>query len=118
MGLFALKELELPRQSFDLLVVHHTPHEVQYSCMADGATAATGASVGKLNLELVEATTSGVETTYLNRATGKSITLRPRASFVARFGDVPREKLAAVGKEVLLLPDEALFEEVRTRGGS
>ena len=118
MGIFALRELDLRRQSFDLMVVHHTPHEVQYSCMADGATAATGASVGKLNLELVEATSSGVQTTYQNRATGQSLTLRPKASFVARFRDVPREKLAAAGLEVLQLPDDELFEQVRTRGGS
>ena len=55
MGDRAMRELGLPRQSFNLLVVHHAPAEVQYSCVADGLQAATGASPGKLNLKLVEA---------------------------------------------------------------
>ena len=38
----ALKELGLPRHSFRLLVVHRSPAEVQYSCVADGLQAATG----------------------------------------------------------------------------
>ena len=52
MGQFALARLGLPRGSFDLEVRHFAPHEVQYSCIVDGAAAATGASLGKLNLAL------------------------------------------------------------------
>lgn len=59
MGEFALRELGLPRGSFDLEVVHFTPESVQYSCIADGAAAATGASLGKLNLKLAGATPFG-----------------------------------------------------------
>ena len=50
----ALKELGLPRHSHKLEVVHRCPMQVQYSCMADGLSAATGASPGKLNLRLEE----------------------------------------------------------------
>jgi formylmethanofuran dehydrogenase subunit E len=46
MGEYAMKQLGLDRYSFDLEVQHHTPHKVQYSCIADGAAAATGASLG------------------------------------------------------------------------
>jgi formylmethanofuran dehydrogenase subunit E len=112
MGEAALRRLHVPRQSFDLFVVHKTPHEVQYSCMADGATAATGASVGKLNLTLEDAPASDVATTYVNRATGARVTYRPTAAFRARFLDVPRGDLAAAGKVVAGLPDRELFEEV------
>ncbi|HEX3769524.1 MAG TPA: FmdE family protein [Polyangiaceae bacterium] len=112
MGAYALAKLGLDRQSFDLEVVHHTPREVQYSCIADGASAATGASAGKLNLTLVDAPESGVETTYRRKSTGQTITLRPSAAFAARFKDVPREQLAAAGKTVLGLPDADVFEEV------
>src|SRR3954453_8049413 len=52
----ALQELGLPRQSHSLLVVHRCPTQVQYSCLADGLQAATGASPGKLNLRVEEAT--------------------------------------------------------------
>jgi len=112
MGRAALVRLALPRQSFDLVVVHHAPEKVQFSCMADGATAATGASVGKLNLKLALASDADVSTTYTNRASGKSLTLRPTPAFAARFRDIPVEKLAAAGREVVSMPDDALFEEV------
>ena len=112
MGEYALGKLGLERQSFDLEVVHHTPQEVQYSCIADGAAAATGASAGKLNLRLVDATESAVATTYRRKSTGQSLTLRPSASFVARFRDVPRNQLAAAGRVVLALPDADIFEEL------
>ncbi len=112
MGEYALAKLGLERQSFDLEVVHHTPQEVQYSCIADGAAAATGASAGKLNLHLVDATEATVATTYRRKSTGQSITLRPSAAFVARFRDVPREQLADAGRIVLSLPDADIFEEL------
>jgi formylmethanofuran dehydrogenase subunit E len=112
MGRYALAKLGLPAQSFDLEVTHHTPEKVQYSCIADGAEAATGASPGKLNLKLVPAADADVATTYTNKATGQSLTLRPTVAFAARFADLPREKLADAGREVMALPDEAIFEQV------
>ncbi|KYF79477.1 hypothetical protein BE11_07455 [Sorangium cellulosum] len=112
MGRHALAKLGLPAKSFDLEVVHHSPRNVQFSCIADGAAAATGASLGKLNLSLVEASEAGVETTYRRRSTGQSVTLRPSGAFRARFRDVPRDGLEAAGREVLSLPDAEVFEEV------
>jgi formylmethanofuran dehydrogenase subunit E len=112
MGEYALTKLGLQRQSFDLEVIHHTPQEVQFSCIADGAAAATGASAGKLNLRIVDARESDVATTYRNRSTGQAITLRPARSFAARFRDVPREQLAAAGRIVLTLPEADVFEEL------
>ncbi|WP_437522449.1 formylmethanofuran dehydrogenase subunit E family protein [Sorangium sp. So ce726] len=111
MGRFALARLGLPARSFDLEVIHHSPRSVQFSCIADGAAAATGASLGKLNLSLIEASEDGVETTYRRRSTGQAVTLRPSAAFRARFRDVPREKLESAGREVLSLPDAEVFEE-------
>lgn len=112
MGRHALKKLGLPPQSFDLEVIHHTPQKVQFSCIADGASAATGASVGKLNLRLTEADDAHVATTYRRRSTGATVTLRPSTAFRARFQDVPREQLPAAGKIVVELPDAEIFEEV------
>ena len=112
MGQAALSKLGLPRQSFVLLVVHHTPDKVQFSCIADGAAAATGASVGKLNLRLTPASDADVATTYTNHATGQAVTLRPTAEFKARFTDVPRAELGAAGARVMSLPDAQIFEEV------
>jgi FmdE, Molybdenum formylmethanofuran dehydrogenase operon len=112
MGRYALAKLGVERGSFDLEVVHHSPREVQFSCVADGAAAATGASLGKLNLSLVEADEANVTTTYRRKSTGQAVTLRPSAALRARYLDVPRERLRAAGKEVLSLPDAEVFEEV------
>lgn len=113
MGAFALRELGLERGSFDLEVVHYTPREVQYACIADGASAATGASMGKLNLSLTEAPAPETRTTYRRRsAGGKAVTLRITKAFAARFIDVPRERLAGAGREAMQLPESDVFEVV------
>ncbi|AGC47372.1 hypothetical protein MYSTI_06099 [Myxococcus stipitatus DSM 14675] len=116
MGAHALRELGLPVGSFDLEVVHHSPAKVQYTCVADGAAAATGASLGKLNLALASTATSAeVFTTFRHRATGKTITLKPTAAFATRYLNVPRKELAAAGREVMTLTDAEVFEAVGPR---
>lgn len=112
MGEFALRELGLSRGSFNLEVVHFTPQSVQYSCIADGAAAATGASLGKLNLALAEAAPDRTRTTYRNRATGRAVTLGLTPDFLARYSDVPRAKLGDAGAEVMGLPDPAIFQPI------
>jgi len=114
MGEHARARLGLPRHSFDLEVIHRSPREVQYSCIADGAAAATGASLGKLNLTLEPADAARVETVFRKRSTGQTVVLRPAPAFAARFHDVPRAELGAKGREVMALPDAELFEDVPT----
>lgn len=112
MGEFALTRLGVGAGSFDLEIVHYSPRLVQYSCVADGAAAATGASLGKLNLSLQEAEAASVHTTYRRKSTGQTITLRPSRYFVEHYLAVPREKLGEAGREVIDLPDEKIFEVV------
>lgn len=109
MGRYALAALGLPRGSFDVEVIHHSPREVQYACIADGAAAATGASLGRLNLSLEPAEAARTRTTFRNRRTGATVTLQATAGFARRYLDVPRAELAAAGAEVLRLPDAAIF---------
>jgi len=113
MGQFALARVGLPRGSFDLEVVHHAPREVQFSCIADGAAAATGASLGRLNLSLEPATPTETRTTYRNKQTGASVTLEITPAFAQRYADITRPQLVAAGKEVLQLRDEEIFRETR-----
>jgi formylmethanofuran dehydrogenase subunit E len=113
MGQFALKALGLPPGSFDLEVMHYSPREVQYSCIADGAAAATGASLGKLNLSLTEALTADTRTVYRNKVTGQKLTLKATPGFSQRFLSVPRAELAAKARDVLKLRDDEIFEVVR-----
>jgi formylmethanofuran dehydrogenase subunit E len=112
MGEFALRRLGLPRGSFDLEVIHHTPHQVQYSCIADGEAAATGASLGKLNLTLADAMPAETHTVFRRRSTGQSLDLRFTAAFAARYLDVPPGRLAEAGREVMGLRDADIFEVV------
>lgn len=109
MGAYALRKLNLAKGSFDLEVTHHAPHEVQYSCIADGAAAATGASLGRLSLSLVETPAPETRTTYRKRSTGEQLTLRTTPEFAARYKDVPRPQLMAAGQEVLHLKDAEIF---------
>jgi len=105
----ALKEFNLPRGSFSLEVIHKTPSEVQWSCIADGAQAATGASVGKLNLRIEVATKDSVETVIRDKKSGRVLIFRLTPEFVKRFLDLPREKLAEAGKQALALRDDQIF---------
>jgi formylmethanofuran dehydrogenase subunit E len=113
MGVYAIAKLALPRGSFDLEVRHESPAEVQFSCVADGAQAATGASMGKLNLTHAVVPRSDLKTIYRKKSTGETLVLRPSKSFVARFDNVPRERLGEAGRAVLHLPDGEVFEEVK-----
>ncbi len=112
MGAHALVKLGLPRGSFDLEVHHESPKSVQFSCIADGAAASTGASMGKLNLTFSVVERPLLRTTYRKKSTGETLVLRPSAAFVSRFENVPREKLGEAGREVLHLVDADVFEEV------
>jgi formylmethanofuran dehydrogenase subunit E len=113
MGAYALKQLGLERGSFDLDVTHASPPEVQYSCIADGAAAATGASLGKLNLHWQEAPLPDTRTTYVRKSTGQSITLEVTPAFAAKYKDVPRPQLRAAGEEVMRLPDSEIFQQAK-----
>jgi len=115
MGQYALGKLGLERGSFDLGVSHRSPRQVMFSCIADGAAAATGASAGKLNLVVVDGTESELATTYKQKSSGKTITVRPTSSFRSRYADVPREKARELGRQVLTLPADQVFEDVTGR---
>jgi len=86
---------------------------VQYSCIADGAAAATGASMGKLNLSLASASAAETHTVYKRRSTGQTLDLRFTKSFSTRYLDVPLPQLAEAGREVMGLRDDDIFEVVR-----
>ena len=108
----ALKELGLPRHSHELEVVHHSPAEVQYSCMADGVQAATGASAGKLNLRIEQATREELRTVIRDKKSGRSLTFILKPEFAGSISDLPMERLEAEGRRVAGMPDEAIFQVI------
>ena len=105
----ALRELGLPEGSFDIDVRHECPAEVQWSCIADGVQASTGASPGKLNLRLLEVPVESLRTVVTRKSSGHTLAFRLTPAFRQRFVNLPRERLAQAGQEVLALRDEEIF---------
>lgn len=112
MATYAMAKLGVTAGKGDLVVQHRSPKAVQFSCVADGAQAATKVSVGKLSLSWTEATLDAMETVFTRPSTGASIALRPSKRFVEKFLNAPREKARANARLVLTLPDADVFEEV------
>ncbi len=111
MGERALKELGLPRHAFSLRVVHRCPAQVQYSCIADGLQAATGASPGKLNLRVEEATAEAMRTVIRDEKTGRELTFTPASCGVrpVLVVDLSPDRREAEGRRVAELPEDAIF---------
>lgn len=110
MGDAALRMLKLRRGSFDIEVIHHAPREVQWSCIIDGLQAATGASLGKLNLKLVEAPRANLHSIVRNRKTGETVKLHLTPSFIKDFLNVPPKDLAEAGYTVSTLDENKVFK--------
>jgi len=114
----ALKELGLPKHSFSVLVVHRGPAEVQYSCVADGVQAATGASAGKLNLKVEEAPAADLSTVVEDRQSGRRLSFTLRPAFVETIRDLPVDQLRAAGRRVAGLPDDTIFTVTERPGAT
>lgn len=110
MGEAALKKLNLRRGSFDIEVIHHAPREVQWSCIIDGLQAATGTSLGKLNLKLVETTRENVHSVVRNRKTGEAVKLHLTPAFIKDFLNVAPKQLAEAGYTVSTLDEAKIFK--------
>jgi formylmethanofuran dehydrogenase subunit E len=101
--------LGTPRHRHDLEVIHRCPLQVQYSCMADGLSAATGASPGKLNLRIEESPVNGLMTVVRDRGKGHGLTFTLKPEFIRSISDLPPDRLDAEGRRVASLADEAIF---------
>jgi formylmethanofuran dehydrogenase subunit E len=108
-GLKVAKESGLNRASHDLIVEHHCPAAVQYTCMLDGLHAACGASVGKRTLRHVEAAPDRMKTVITDRVHGKTWTFTPNPSLVKAILNLPKDRLVAEARRVAALPDAELF---------
>lgn len=109
MGQRALRELGLQRGSFDLDVIHESPQKVQYTCIADGVQAATGASAGKLNLHLRDAKPEDMRTAFVRKSTGKRVVIELSDAARAEMMDVPYEQLETKGRVIAGMPEGDLL---------
>ena len=105
----ALKESGLHRSSKDLLVVHHCPEAVQYTCMLDGLHAATGASIGKLTLKHEVVPADQLHTVVVDREHGKRYEFTVNPELVSAILNLDHEHQVSEAKRVAALPDEKLF---------
>lgn len=109
MGEAALQKLKQPRGSFDLEVIHYAPRAVQWACIIDGLQAATGTSLGKLNLKLVEVPRAQLHSVVRHRPSGQSVTLHLTPAFLRNFLNVPPKQLAEAGYQVSTWDNEKIF---------
>jgi formylmethanofuran dehydrogenase subunit E len=116
-GQRALKERGLPEGSLDIEIRHESPAEVQWSCIADGVQASTGASPGKLNLTMREVPREDSRTVARRKSTGATLSFRLLPTFSHRFVNLPRDRLSTAGAEVLALPDDQIFSIERPEAG-
>jgi formylmethanofuran dehydrogenase subunit E len=112
MAAYAMEKLGVTAGKGDLTVEHHSPRAVQFACVADGAQAATKASVGKMSLSWAEVPADKMETVFTRPSTGMRLVLRPSRRFMDVFLNTPREKARENAKKVLSLPDADVFEVV------
>jgi hypothetical protein len=104
MGERALEELGLERDSPSLEVVHESPQKAQYTCIADGVQAGAGVSAGRLNLKLVEVAAEKLRTTFIRKATGQKISMKPSDAFVQSTKDLAPRDFDAAARRVAAAP--------------
>ncbi len=112
MGEAALRQLKTNRGNFQLEVIHYAPQEVQWSCIIDGLQAATGTSVGKLNLRMEPSTADQVYSIIRNRKTGAEVKLQLTSEFIQQNLNLKNEELAAAGARVTAIPEEKIFRKI------
>lgn len=111
-GVDAMRRLGADRgHAWGIAVTHRSPREVQFTCVLDGLAAATGASLGKLNLthEAID-DAAALESVVVERRTGRTLTYRLTPAFRARFTDVDYADFPEAARVLAGLPDEAVFE--------
>lgn len=117
-GVDALRRLGVTRgDAWGITVTHRAPAEVRYTCVIDGVQAATGASLGKLNLALEPvASPDDLETVVVERRTGRTLTYRLTPAFRARFFDADYDAFPQAARELDRLPDDEVFVVVEALG--
>lgn len=95
--------------SRDLHVIVHTPLDLNYAGLADGIQAATGASIGKLNLAIREAPASRLQAVFVNLATGQSLRVHFTPAFLQVLAKPSGKGADSTGPRVATMPDDRVF---------
>ncbi len=106
MGQAAMKQLGLGRASADCEVIHHAPTDPALSSVVDGLQAATGASLGKRNLSLVNAPGNESYSIVRNRKTNRQVRLTLTPGFLKAHRGA---ESAAAGARLIAAPEGDIF---------
>ncbi len=107
-GRLALYELAAPSH-FGVRARVECPAHTPESCFVDGIQYSTGCTLGKCNIEMVPAEEISFALTV--DESGASITIKPRAEVIARFGPWMEEADdETAARRVAAMRDEELFE--------
>jgi len=109
MGQAAMKQLGLGRASGDCEVIHHAPVDVELSSVVDGLQAATGASLGKRNLLLVDSAGGESHSVVRNRKTNRQVRLTLTAGFLKAHRGMAAAAAAAAGARLIAVPESEIF---------
>lgn len=110
-GRSALEQLGLSRGEDGLHVLHQCPTSPDLTSMADGVQAATGATLGRLSLELAPVPNARqTSTIFTNQHTGRTLTVRFPADIVEEI-EAADDAFAveALALRLATMPDELLF---------
>ncbi len=109
-GQRALAELGLASGSSDLLAIHRAALNSQFAAMLDGIQAATGATLGRLNLRMVESDTKPVETIFSNKSTGHSVVIRLSKAGLGMVSLPDGKESEARALKLATMRDDELFD--------
>ncbi len=110
-GAAALAELGLDRGTEALRVVHACPPSVSLASVVDGIQAATGATLGRLNLELSPVSRAGdTRTTFVDRSSGQSLDVRFPLEVIDEIQSASEPfDVESLALRLATMPDEMLF---------
>lgn len=99
LGAYAKEELEAS-SPFELKCAAHLPRKKPYTCSLDGIQVATGCTLGKLNIELVEADESSIKFIFTNVRSGRALELKLKPEALKLLKSFEGKDLELAAEEV------------------
>lgn len=109
MGERALAEHELGFGSDRLLALHHCPQKLPYTAVLDGIQAATGATVGKLNLRLIPASESDLRCEFIDMNSGRKLIYKIQPAMFDQMLSAKDGAARALALQMMTLPEADVF---------
>lgn len=103
----ALKKLKLTRAHASLEVVQYAPASAAHCAIVDGLQAATGASLGNLNLKLVAS--AAMYSVVRNKQSGQELKVELLPEFLKTMLETPAKNLLATAEKVGRMPEAQIF---------